>query len=65
LYFDPTERIVVDNDAKSCYATISSGVALTALRGLVHSRESVKMLGLTWAQMEHRVSTDLGVSDKI
>jgi hypothetical protein len=46
-----TEGIVFDNDAKGCYDRIISGVALSSLRRLVYSKESVKMLGLLWAHV--------------
>jgi hypothetical protein len=59
-----TEGIVFDNDAKGCYDRIISGVALASLRRLGYSKESVKMLGLLWAQMENHVCTGFGVSDK-
>jgi hypothetical protein len=59
-----TEGIVFDNYAKGCYDRIISGVALASLRRLGYSKESVKMLGLIWAQMEHHVCTGLRVSDK-
>jgi hypothetical protein len=60
-----TEGIVFDNDAKGCYnRIITRGVALASLRRLGYSKESVKMLGLLWAQMEHHVCTGFGVSDK-
>jgi hypothetical protein len=59
-----TQGIVFDNDAKGCYDRIISGVALASLLRLVYSKESVKMLGLLWAQMEHHVCTGVGVSDK-
>jgi hypothetical protein len=59
-----TEGIVFDNDDKGCYDRIISGVALASLRRLGYSKESVKMLGLMWAQMEHHVCTGFGVSDK-
>jgi hypothetical protein len=59
-----TEGIVFNNDAKGCYDRIISGVALASLRRLGYSHESVKRLGLPWAQMEHHVCTGLGVSDK-
>jgi hypothetical protein len=59
-----TEGIVFDNDAKGCYDRIISRVALASLRRLGYSKESVKMLGLLWAQMEHHVCTGFGVSDK-
>jgi hypothetical protein len=59
-----TEGIVLDNDAKGCYNIIISGVALASLRILGYSKESVKMLGMLWAQMEQHFCTGLGVSDK-
>jgi hypothetical protein len=59
-----TDGIVFDNDAKCCYDRIISGVALASLRRLGYSKESVKMLGLLWAQMEHNVCTGIGVLDK-
>jgi hypothetical protein len=59
-----TEGIVFDNDAKGCYDRIISGVALVSLRRMGYSKESVKILGLLWAQMEHHVCTGFGVSDK-
>jgi hypothetical protein len=59
-----TEGIVFDNDAKGCYDRIISGVALASLRRMGYSKESVKMLGLLWDQMEHHVCTGFGVSDK-
>jgi hypothetical protein len=59
-----TEGIVFDIDDKCCYDRIISGVALASLRHLGYSKESVKMLGLLWAQMEHRVCTGFEVSDK-
>jgi hypothetical protein len=59
-----TEGIVFDNDAKGCYDRITSGLVVASLRRLVYSKESVKMLGLLWAQVEHHVCTGFGVSDK-
>jgi hypothetical protein len=59
-----TEGIVFDNDAKCCYDRIISGVVLASLRRMGYSKESVKMVGLLWAQMEHHVCTGFGVSDK-
>jgi hypothetical protein len=59
-----TEGIVFDNDAKVCYYRIISGVALASLRRPGYSKDSVKMLGLLWAQMKHHVCTGFGVSDK-
>jgi hypothetical protein len=59
-----TEDIVCDNDAKGCYDRIISWVAVSSLRRLGYSKESVKMLGLLWAQMEHHVCTGFGVPDK-
>jgi hypothetical protein len=59
-----TYGILFDNDAKGCYDRIFSGVALAALLRLGYFNESVKMLGLLLAQMEHNVCTGFGVSDK-
>jgi hypothetical protein len=59
-----TESIIFDNDAKGCYYRIISGVALASLRRLGYLKESVKMMGLLWAQIEHHVCTGFGVSDK-
>jgi hypothetical protein len=58
-----TNRIVFSNDAKGCYDRIVSGIALAALRRIVYSNNSVRMLGLLWAQLEHHVATGRGVSD--
>jgi hypothetical protein len=58
------EGIILDNDAEGCYYIIISGVALASLRKLGYLKESVKMIGLLWAQMEHHVCTDFGVLDK-
>jgi hypothetical protein len=60
-----TEGIVLDNDAKGCYNIIISGVELSSLRRMGYWKESVKLLGLLWAQMEHHVCTGLGISDNI
>jgi hypothetical protein len=54
--------IVFDNDAKGCYDRIISGVSLATLRCLGYSRNSVRMLGLLWAQMQHHICTGVGVS---
>jgi hypothetical protein len=59
-----TEGILFDNDAKDCYDRIISIVALAALHRLGYSKESVKMLGLLWAHMEHHVCSGFIVSDK-
>jgi hypothetical protein len=59
-----TEGIVFDNDAKGCYDRIISKVVLASLRRLWYSKESVKMLGFLWAQVEHHVCTGFGVLDK-
>jgi hypothetical protein len=55
--------IVFDNDVKCCYNHIVSGIALAALRRIGYSKNSVRMLGLLWAQLEHHVATCFGVSD--
>jgi hypothetical protein len=56
-----TEGIVFDNDAKGCYNRIISRVELASLRRLGYSKESVKMLRMLWAQMEHHVCTGFSV----
>jgi hypothetical protein len=58
-----TNGIVFDNSAKGCYDRIASGIALAALRRTDYSNNSVRMLGLLWAQLEHHVATGFGVSD--
>jgi hypothetical protein len=57
-----TNGIVFDNDANGCYDRIVSGIALAALRRIGYSKNSVRMLGLLWAQLEHHVATGFGVS---
>jgi hypothetical protein len=54
--------IIFDNDAKGCYDRIARGVALATLRRLIYSKESIRMLGLIWAQMKHHTWTGFGVS---
>jgi hypothetical protein len=58
-----TNGIVSDNDAKGCYDWIISGIALLSIRRLGYSKNSVKMLGKLWEQLEHHISTGFGVSD--
>jgi hypothetical protein len=58
-----TNRIVFENDAKGCYDRIISGIALAVLRRIGYSENSVQMLGLLWAQLEHHVVTGCGISD--
>jgi hypothetical protein len=41
---------------------IVSGIALAALRRIGYSKNSVRMLGLLWAQLEHHVANGFGVS---
>jgi hypothetical protein len=55
-----TEGIVFDNDSKGCYDRFISGVVLDSLLRLGYSKESVKMLGMMWAQMEHHVEKTYG-----
>jgi hypothetical protein len=55
--------IVFDSDAKGCYNRIVSGIALEALRQIGYSKNSVRMIGLLWAQLEHHVATGLRVSE--
>jgi hypothetical protein len=58
------EGIVFDNDAKGCYDRIISGIALAYLKMIGYSSNSVRMLGLLWAQLGHHIATGYGVSDK-
>jgi hypothetical protein len=56
--------IVFDNDAKGCYDRIISGIALSCLTRIVYSKNSVRMIGLPSAQLEHHIATGYGVSYK-
>jgi hypothetical protein len=58
-----THGIVFDNDAKGCYNRIVSGILIATLRRLGYSKESVRMLGLLWSQMQHHICTGFGVSE--
>jgi hypothetical protein len=58
------EGIVFDNNTKGCYDIIISGIALDCLKRIGYSKNSVRMLGLLWAQLEHHIATGYGVSDK-
>jgi hypothetical protein len=56
--------IVSDNDDEGCCDWIISDIAIASLRRIGYSKNSVKLLGSLRAQLEHHVSTGLGVSDK-
>jgi hypothetical protein len=56
--------IMFDNEAKGYHDRIISGIALACLRRIGYSKNSVKLLGSLWAQLEHHVCTGIGVSDK-
>jgi hypothetical protein len=58
------EGIVLDNDAQGSYDRIISGIALACWRRIGYSKNSTRMLGLLWSQLEHHVATAYGVSDK-
>jgi hypothetical protein len=47
------EGIVFENDAKGCYGRIIIVIALACLKRIGYSNNSVFMLGLLWAQLEH------------
>jgi hypothetical protein len=49
--------IVFDNDAKGCYDRIISGIDLACLKRIGYLKNSVSMLGLLWAQLEHHIAT--------
>jgi hypothetical protein len=57
------EGIVFDNDARGCYDRIISGIALACLKLIGYSKNSVCMIGLLWAQLEHHIATGYGISD--
>jgi hypothetical protein len=54
---------VFDNDAKGCYDQIIIGIALLSIIRLGYSKNSVKMLGKLWEQLEHHMNTGFRVSD--
>jgi hypothetical protein len=56
--------IVFGNDAKGCYDRLISGIALACICRIGYSKNSVRLLGSLWAQLEHHFCTGLGVSDK-
>jgi hypothetical protein len=51
------EGIVFDNDTKGCYDRIISGIALACLKWIGYSKNSVRMIGLLWAKLEHHIAT--------
>jgi hypothetical protein len=63
LMQNKTACFMFDNDAKGCYDRSASGIAITALRRIGYSKNSVKTLGLLWAELEHHVCTGDGVSN--
>jgi hypothetical protein len=58
------EGIVFENDAKGCYDRIISGISLACLKRIGYSKNSVRILGQLWAQLEHHIATGYGVLDK-
>jgi hypothetical protein len=64
LIQNKVEGIVFDNDAKIFYDRIISGTALACLKRIGYSKNSVRMIGLLWAQLEHHIATGYVVSDK-
>jgi hypothetical protein len=54
---------VFDNDEKGCYDPIIIGIALLSIRRLGYSKNSVKILGRIWEQLEHHIITGFGVAD--
>jgi hypothetical protein len=55
--------IIFDNEAKGCYDRIISGISLITVRRLGYSKNSVRMLGKVWDQLEHHISTGYGISE--
>jgi hypothetical protein len=64
LIQNKVEGIVFDNDAKWCYDRIIISIALACLKRIGYSNNSVRMLGILWAQFEHTIATCYRVSDK-
>jgi hypothetical protein len=62
LIWKKVNGTVFDNDAKGFYDMITSGVSLATLWLLGYSRNSVRMLGLLWAPMQHHIFTIFGIS---
>jgi hypothetical protein len=58
-----TNGIVFENDAKGFYDRIVSEIALAALKRIGYYKNSTRMLGILWDQLEQHVATLLGVSD--
>jgi hypothetical protein len=58
------EGVVFDNDAKGCYYRIISGIALDCFKRIGYTKNSVRMLGILCAQLEHHKATGYGVPDK-
>jgi hypothetical protein len=58
------EWIVFDNDVKWFYDRITSGITLACLKRIGYSNNSVRMIGLLWAQLEHHIATGYRVYDK-
>jgi hypothetical protein len=63
LIHKKTNRIFFDNDAKGCYDRIVSVISLATLRRLGYSKESVWILGLLWAQIQHHICKGFGISE--
>jgi hypothetical protein len=58
-----TNGIVFDNDAKGCYDRIISGISLAFVQLLGYLKNSLRMLGKLWEQLEHHISTGYGISE--
>jgi hypothetical protein len=63
LFQKRTNQIVFDNDAKGCYNRIIRGIFLASVRRLGYSKNSVRMLGKLWEQLEHHISRGYGISE--
>jgi hypothetical protein len=60
-----TNRIIFDNDAKGYYDRIISGISLATVRRLGYSKNSVRMLGKLWEQLEHHIPRGYGMSESM
>jgi hypothetical protein len=58
------EGIFFDKDVKGCYDRIISGIVLECLKQIGYQSNSVRILLILRAQLEHHIAVVYGVSDK-
>jgi hypothetical protein len=59
------EWMVFGNDTTWCYDRMISGIVMMCLKRIGYSSNSVRMIGLLWAQVEHPLATGYEVSHTI